>query len=101
MCENYEPFFIEGTKLFPDNHPTRGFSVLLPGGTMCHYRSLFVSIRAFNGAFTGRFYRFEHIGAYGSGKVVAEWLHRRPKADGENATHKQTSPTRLKKFFNT
>src|SRR6266568_2971547 len=38
--------------------------------------------------------RLEHIDTNSSGKVVAKWLHRRPKADGENATHKQTSPTR-------
>jgi len=31
------------------------------GGTMWHYRSLSVFIRAFDGGFRAWFYRFEHI----------------------------------------
>ena len=38
--------------------------------TMCCYRSLLVSIQAFND--DGRFYRFEHIALNSSGKVVAK-----------------------------
>src|SRR5215467_9561695 len=30
-------------------------------GTMCHHRSLLVSIQVFNAPSSGRFYRFEHI----------------------------------------
>jgi hypothetical protein len=66
--------------------------------TIGRYWYLFKRLTLFS---AGRFYRFEHIVANNSGKVVAKWLHRRPQADGENATHRQASPKRLKKFFNT
>jgi hypothetical protein len=41
--------------------------------TMCHYRSLCVSVQAFNGGRSRSLYRFEHIVPYSSGKVVICW----------------------------
>src|SRR5262244_2598984 len=53
------------SEIKPDRH--EDFQSSCRSGTMCAYRSLLVSIQAFNAG-----YRFEHIAAYSSGKVVAK-----------------------------
>ena len=59
---------------------TRIFSPLAVGDYVCRYRSLLVSIQAFNGGLSRRFYRFEHIVTYSSSKVVAKSKHNPRKA---------------------
>src|SRR5689334_25321799 len=53
--------------------PTRGFSVLFAGARLCdtigRYMYLFERLTAVSG---GRFYRFEHIVSYSSGKVTGK-----------------------------
>src|SRR5262245_5959346 len=52
--------------------PTRGFPVPYRTEIMYHHWSLLVRIQAFNGGVTDRFYRFEHIVSYSSGKALSK-----------------------------
>ena len=42
------------------------------GGTMCHYGRYMYLFKRLTAVPAGRFYRFEHIETYSSGKVVAK-----------------------------